>query len=298
MKIADLRLRRASVALVLCVLFGGCAGFTERREHADYLIGTPQRLHDAKTARVVVTTTFKPKDVIDPTIQTYAFTAPLRGVIDLETRQVSLATDRGDALVYDKDRLYIRDLDDPQVDRPFVHVDLSGMDADDIESPIVGFNLVSPVVWTELMAGALSGSVHRGRTAKRNGVEVTRYRANVDRAKSFTEYLDGRLDENALADVEEIFRIIGMTAFVTPAEAWLDHDGLPRKLVYRAEQRVDRHNTFALTLTYELSDFGKPIDVKVPATDETVGVDSIRQLLAETGIEGLARAGASAPPAP
>lgn len=293
--------RRVFVAVGLYLLLTAVSvacGFGERREQADHLIGTARRLHDAGTAAVRVTTSFEPKEVTDRTIQTYPFTPPLTGAMDLSKRRVRLDSDRGPAIIFDDSTLYVHDFDEPTAERPWIRLDLDEVEPEDVDEPIVGFNAVSPVAWSELLAGALSGSVERGKTATVNGVELTHYTANVDREKMFTEFLDGMVDDRDLTELGEVFEVIGLRSLVTPAEVWLDGDGLPRKIIFEAEQRVDRHNVFSLTLTYELSDFGTPVQIDVPEEDRTIEVDTIQQLLAETGIEGLARAAQGAQPAP
>lgn len=273
------------------LLLSTACGFQARKEEAEFVIDTPDRVRDRGTARIVWAQELTPIEVDDPQ-SVRAFGLPFRigGDLDLSDRR-STAFVVGDAgpssdlplIAFDGDVVFLRRLTDPEGPRPWVSLDLSEVEEERIDDPTIGFNALNPAVWVDLLGGALTGSIEEVATEEVGGRPTTRYRLNVDREKAFDDLPDDRIQ-----DLEEMFLLLGAEGIVTPAELWLDEEGLPRRFVYELEQRVDRRTAFRLTLTFDMSEFGTPVEITTPSEDEVIRVDGLRQLLAEFGADELA----------
>lgn len=283
--------RALGLLTTLALLLSTACGFQARKEEAEFVIATPNRVRDQGTARIVWKQQVAPIEIDDPqSVQAFGLPFRVGGDLDLSERR-STAFVVGDAgpspdlplIAFDGDVVFLRRLTDPEADRPWVSLDLAELEEERIDDPTIGFNALNPAVWVDLLGGALTGSVEEVGTEKLGEHRTTHYRLNVDREKAFEDLPDDRIK-----DLEEMFLLLGAEGIVTPAELWLDAEGLPRRFVYELEQRVDRRTAFRLTLTFEMSDFGTQTQITTPSTDEVIEVDGLRQLLVEFGADQFA----------
>lgn len=281
--------RVAGLALVGALLASGC-GFQERRAQADFVVDTAERVRQAGAAQLLMVQTLQPIQLTDTDIQIHPFPIPMAGALDIAARRTSpgvadeetVLQVEGPLMVFDDEILYVRRLGADPGERTWAKLDLA--EVGDLDDPLIGFNIINPVLWVELLGGALTGSVERmGEDEGPDGEQLVRYRANFDREKAFRD----EFDDDEFQRLIERFELMGITDIVIPGQVWLDEDGLPRRIVYRAAQRVDRNNAFALVLAFQLSGYGGEAAIELPDPDETVEVEGILQLINELGAEQL-----------
>ena len=112
------------------------------------------------------------------------------------------------------------------------------------------------------------------------GVDTTHYHLVVN--------IDKALAEAPVSQRDALSKLVSLyTVHTLPADVWLDSDGRVR----RFQETVDAGNIRnpagvqqqfkgALTVTYEMYDFGAPVDVKIPPADQTA---DLSQLLKNAG---------------
>ncbi len=107
-------------------------------------------------------------------------------------------------------------------------------------------------------------------TEEIRGVATTHYSATLDMEETFEqaqEQLEASGVDDAIIDEEQFDRFIqsfGDDPIET--EIWLDGDGLVRRNVM--DMSVEGQS---ITMTMEMFDYGEPVDIQIPAEDETVG---------------------------
>ena len=274
---------------------------------------------------MVMLQALRPIELTDTDIQTHPFPVPVAGPIDVARHRAApgftVAEDLPEAfqgldlpqfegappglgqpgerpgsfpfMIFDGDLLHLRRLQAEQRERAWARLDLGKIDDDDIDQPLIGFNIINPAIWVQLLGGALTGSIERVGTEEADGEQLVHYRANFDYEKAFED-----LDDDEFQQLTVLFEVMGIRSVVTPGEVWLDESGLPRRIIYRVEQRVDRTNAFALTLAFVLSDYGTDATVEAPGPDETVEVDGVLQLIGEFGADQLIESFRSQVPVP
>lgn len=135
---------------------------------------------------------------------------------------------------------------------------------------------VNPVYLLELVEGALAGSVERKGDDVIGDVAVARYEANISFDKALTG-LDFDDDEREVR--LRLFRLLGVTKDVVPAELWLDAEGRLRRLRIELEQRVDRQRSIGLTVTLELASFGDATSLEGPPDESVVTYERFGRLV-------------------
>ena len=275
-----------AVAVAVVLAAGPACGFRERRARADFVIETADRVREAGGARMTMVSSLRPLEITDADIQTHPFPVPMQGTVDVAGRRAASAPASGRQgsepfLIFDRELLFARKLDAGGAERKWLRYDLG--EVSDPDDPIIGFNVVNPALWVELTGGALTGSVKQLGVRQVRGERLTHFEANFDREKAFEDVLD----DDAFERLTELFELMGVPSVVTPGQMWLDERGLPRRIVYEVEQRVDRNNAFELTLTFEFSAWGDKASIDRPATDDTIEVDGVLQLLGESGANRL-----------
>lgn len=135
---------------------------------------------------------------------------------------------------------------------------------------------VNPVYLLELVEGALAGSVERKGNDLIGETAVTRHVANI----SFDKALTGLDFDDEEREVRlRLFRLLGASKDVVPAELWLDAEGRLRRLRIELEQRVDRQRSIDLIVTLELAAFGDATSLEGPADESVVTYERFGRLV-------------------
>lgn len=280
--------RLLGLAVAVGLLAAPACGFRERRVQAEFVVETADRARTASSVRIVMTQTLRALEITRTDIQTHLFPIPIAGSLDVAGRRAAPGVTMPGAapaetpfLVFDGELLYLHSLSPEEGERPWARVDLG--EVEDVEDPLIGFNVINPATWVELLGGALTGSIERVDEEKVDGERLVHYEANFDREKAFQDLLD----DDEFERLTTLFELMGVQSIVIPGEVWLDERGLPRRLVYEVEQRVDRRNAFELTLSFDFFEWGRDASIERPAEDDIVEVDGVLQLLGELGADQL-----------
>ena len=293
------RLVAAATAAVL--LLTGCGSIRERLERADRIIDGVDKAAAARSALMTISVG------VDLRLEGAAATPGAAGGQGAEganpeatiTAQADLAKDRVAYLgldpagapravrIYSGTTIYSRLLGEAQTKRPWVRLDLTSLDPDEIDNDDVeitdavrrleqaqGFD--NPLFLLKLLRGTLSGSVDELGREDIRGVPTTHYKLNVDREKAVEDE-----DEDVQDAYEAMFRTMFATRTVLPGEVWLDDEGLPRRYTLTLKPNLRRRALADLRFTVEMFDIGQPVVIELPGKAETVEVD---------GLGGLAQA--------
>jgi hypothetical protein len=103
-----------------------------------------------------------------------------------------------------------------------------------------------------------AGSVTKVVTDTVRGVQTTHYRGSIDPRKQLNQASGER--RKAL---EQLIRLTGSGEM--PYEAWIDHDGLLRKLTIESKSPKLRSS---VRMTMELFDYGVKVDIPLPPADQ------------------------------
>ncbi len=146
--------------------------------------------------------------------------------------------------------------------------------SNDLTQPSI-INPINPTYLVRLLAGTLSGSVRQLGSDVIAGRTTRHYRMNVDRTKAFS-----RLDDDDRQAVDKAFASNNISGEVyKQAEAWIDAQGRPRRIVLRFRQKLDQDNIFVLTYRIDLDKYGVPVSVVRPKADNLAEVSSLNALL-------------------
>lgn len=134
---------------------------------------------------------------------------------------------------------------------------------------------IHPAVVTDLVAGALTGSIEASGSEAVVGVEATRYDVNIAFDKAFRDTRRDRYPEERLEAIEALIEALGVEGNVHPATVWLDDDGRLRRFTVHLTQRPVRHVEFALIVTVEIESYGGSYSVDPPTPRQVLSVDSV-----------------------
>jgi hypothetical protein len=135
---------------------------------------------------------------------------------------------------------------------------------------------INPVYLVELVEGTLAGSVERKGQETIGDVAVIRYEANI----SFDKAMTGLDFDDEEREVRlRLFRLLGATADVVPAELWIDAEGRLRRLRVDLDQRVDRQRSNDLAVTLELTAFGDATSLEGPPAEAVVTYERFGRLV-------------------
>ncbi|MGH9039956.1 MAG: hypothetical protein ACRDZ3_06980 [Acidimicrobiia bacterium] len=147
----------------------------------------------------------------------------------------------------------------------------------DVASLTSQFNSSDPLANIALLTGA-AGEVTEVGTEDVRGTSTRHLKMTVDLEKAteqLTASMSGPTAERLKLAVTRAATTVGVTQL--PIEAWIDSDGLPRRLVYEmdlSKAKVAGAESAPATgtakVTMEFYDFGKDIDVAIPPAGETV----------------------------
>ncbi len=240
------------------------------------------RLEAAGTARFTIKTTVDPSRTEEP-----AFRLPLifngEGTLDFrQTRAaVSIPGQAEPVLVYDDARIYARRTEAVlQNDaRKWGLLDFGERDVGTDVRSALGLNAVNPALLVELARGTSIGGI-KATTEQVRGVTTTRYTARFAPLVAMEDHSAEERDALRRATSAAM----GVRESIYPGAVWLDGEGLPRKIRFTVNQRVDRANVFATAFDLEIFDFGAPLTVDLPAAAEAVTTKSFGGLAAAIDI--------------
>lgn len=114
--------------------------------------------------------------------------------------------------------------------------------------------------------GAASDDFRTVGTERVRGAETTHYEGTVD-----LEKLTAQAPERARESYRRIVELSGTSEM--PMDAWLDGDGLVRRLQY--EQPLPGQKGASALTTIELYDFGVEVDVQPPPADDVLDIQDL-----------------------
>lgn len=297
----------ASVVIGALVLTGCIGRLGEKTRLADRIVAALEHLQDQKTAKGTISSSIRivrsegpdalPAGTAAPPTFTYG------AALDFRDRRTQLVLQEAVQqsqegvlafMIYDDYALYLRR---PRTEersaggRPWRKLDFGKLEpSEDSAAPgVVLFGAVipvaNPIVFFELMRGALAGSLETSGTEKIQGVKTTVYRANLDREKSVKDLRPKDRDE-ALEDLNVVFGSLGVEdETVFRSKIWLDEQGLVRKLEVRIMESPSSNVDFEQTVTIEMTDYGTPFTIALPEPRDLAEVESFGQIVGEFAIE-------------
>ena len=291
------RLAALAWALVVVLAASGCGSIKERKERADRVIDSVDKAIAAKSAYLTVSSDAEVK--LDRAEQLAVGGAPAGAgnmrrsfpvAADLGSGRVAYyAPGAGGAIetvrVYAGTTVYARraGAENTPNQRPWVRLDLLGIDPDDIDNDVELAEAVrqiaqvqgieNPLFLLHLLRGTLSGSVEVVGTEAIHGVQTTHYRLNIDREKAVKDD-----DEDVQDAYETLFKSMFATRTVFPGEVWLDDEGIPRKYSLTLKSKVRRRALADFVLTVEVLELGKPVQIEVPDKSQTATVEGLGDL--------------------
>jgi hypothetical protein len=154
---------------------------------------------------------------------------------------------------------------------------LSSQAGIDVAALSAQFNSSDPLANIALLTGA-AGDITEVGTEDVRGVSTRHLKMTVDLQKASEQLaakISGPNAERLKAAVTQAATTVGVTTM--PIEAWIDADGLPRRLSYEmdlSKAKVPGAEDAAATGTAKVSmefyDFGKDVNVAIPPLDQTI----------------------------
>jgi hypothetical protein len=206
------------------------------------------------------------------------------GSVDLQNQNLSLHMDLAGALRLGDSRkgstevrivggvfyMDLADLGDAASElgdgKRWLKLDLSGL-TDMLGDSAVSSESSNPLDGLEALRGVSSDVTEVGTETVR-GTETTHYRATIDLAKALAdappEARDGARDLLDRAGTPTI-----------PVDVWLDAQNRVRKYTMQVVGESNGSAGSAVAVTYELYDFGAPVDVSAPPADEVADLGSL-----------------------
>lgn len=260
----------------------GQAGTSAR----DLVLASAGKATEAKTSRFEFTMTLTGPETVN-LVATGASDSSVP-VMSIEMDMASLipGTPAGGATVgtvFDGRAVYMRFPEEMAAGLPdgkrWVRLDLASISSQagiDPEALAAQFNSSDPLANISLLTGA-SDDVTEVGTEEVRGVSTRHLKMTVDLERA-TEQLSGNLSGSDAERLKEAVAQAAATVGVTqlPMEAWIDDDGLPRRLLYSfdlAQAKVpgaEGAATGTATIKMEFFDFGEDVAVAIPSADETV----------------------------
>jgi hypothetical protein len=254
----------------------------------DLVLASAGRAADAKTSRFEFTMTLDgPTGPLNLTAKGASDSSVPLMSLDMDMASIIPGTPPGGAVVstvFDGKAVYIRFPEELAAGLPggkrWARLDLAalsagaGIDAGDLAAQ---FNSSDPLANIALLTGA-AGEITEVGTEEVRGVSTRHLKMTVDLQKAteqLTSKLSGATAERLKAAVAQAAGTVGVTSL--PIDAWIDADGLPRRLAYEmdlSKAKVPGTESGAATGTARVSmeffDFGEDVDVAIPAPEETV----------------------------
>lgn len=130
----------------------------------------------------------------------------------------------------------------------------------------LGVGANDPTKMLETLRGVIEGDLEEKGPAEVRGVATTRFGAVIDLAKALSQ-----VPEAQRATVEAMLEGIDPSLARMPVDVWIDDAGLVRRM----SMQLDGVLTAAIgagataSITIEMFDYGQPVDIEVPAPEDT-----------------------------
>ncbi len=219
--------------------------------------------------------------VMELSVQGIPLTVEATGAFDTDNQRMSMEMDMGAMLDeiasstgetvpegFDEPMRFVADGSTMYVQSPLF--DVAGgpggwlsISSEDLGSGSAGLGSYDPSTFLESLRGVKGGPEVVG-TEEIDGVETTHYTATLDLRQAVEEAPD---DQRALIEAQ----LGQLGAAEIAVDAWIDGDGLPRRL------RMDMGSMFGAlglgagtdaVMTMDFFDYGVPVDIRVPSPDE------------------------------
>lgn len=105
-----------------------------------------------------------------------------------------------------------------------------------------------------------------------NGVETTHFRVTVDLADALDDVPEALRSEMRLA-IQQFDAQFGTTTM--PFDAWVDDDGLLRRMLYRIEGDTEGGGAFSMEMTIDISGYGDDFELDIPAAEDVTDVKEL-----------------------
>ena len=270
-----MRIRRTAAAVAIAALaLVGCTGSggansgaqstgqtttTERRSAEKVLAEAARRTLAAGTARYVLEVRTKVRGLAPST-------ARGTGAIDFRSSRSRLdmtfessARKLAFIVIYDGGMLYEKlppELAGTSV-KPWVKLDLTAA----LGGANAQLNTNDPGGIIAFLYGADDVTEAGTATELVRGVAATRYRASLDPRRA-AEQLPPKYRDQYVSSLEEVG-----AAGPTPAELWIDGQGLIRRIRLNGKAAIQGKQSTSVT-TIEYFDFGAPVDIELPPADQ------------------------------
>lgn len=254
----------------------------------DLVLASAGHAADAKTSRFEFTMSVSGPNGPVNLIATGASdsSVPLMS-LDMDMASIIPGTAPGGATVstvFDGKAVYMRFPDELAAGLPegkrWARIDLAALSSEagiDVAALSAQFNSSDPLANIALLTGA-AGEVTEVGTEDVRGTSTRHLKMTVDLQKA-TEQVASRLAgpnaERLKAAVTQAATTVGVTQL--PIEAWIDSDGLPRRLVYEMDLSKAKvpgaegaPATGMAKVSMEFFDFGEDVNVSIPPAGETV----------------------------
>jgi hypothetical protein len=264
------------------------SGATSEMSTLDLVLTSASRAADAKTARFEFTMSIPgpngPLNLIAKGASDSS--VPLMG-LDMDMASIIPGTPPGGATVstiFDGKAVYMRFPEELAAGLPggkvWARLDLATLSSQagiDVAALTAQFNSSDPLANIALLTGA-AGEITEVGTEDVRGVSTRHLKMTVDLQKASEQLaskISGPAAERLKAAVTQAATTVGVTTL--PIEAWIDADGLPRRLSYEmdlSKAKVPGAEDAAATGTAKVSmefyDFGKDVNVAIPPLDQTI----------------------------
>lgn len=129
-----------------------------------------------------------------------------------------------------------------------------------------------PTQYLEFLKG-VSGDVETVGTEDVRGVGTTHYKATLDFEKVI-EQASSEAKAELDASLDQFKSQLGTTEM--PMEVWIDDDGLMRRMAMSFSAGTEEESgSFSMTMTIEMFDFGKPVDIQIPPASDVTDVSEM-----------------------
>ena len=254
----------------------------------DLVLASAGRAAEAKTARFEFKMTLPgPNGEMSLTAAGASDSSVPLMSLDMDMASLIPGTPPGGATVstvFDGKAVYMRFPEELAAGLPggkrWARLDLASLSSEsgiDVAALSAQFNSSDPLANIALLAGA-AGDVTEVGTEEVRGVSTRHLKMTVDLQKAgeqLASRISGPNAERLKAAVNQAASTVGVTQM--PVEAWIDGDGLPRRLVYEmdlSKAKVPGAEGAAATGTAKVSmeffDYGEDVKVSIPPADDTI----------------------------
>ncbi len=271
------------LAAVLAIAAAGCGGSSEQSASERVRLAATET-QSAKTARMAFTMGGMAQ-VGEIDAEGEVDFAANRGTMEMSMPAVEGRSLGEIEMVYDGLVLYMKfppAMAEEFGDKPWVKMDTGQMmrESTGVDMSSLAQGSGNPSDALAYLRGAGTATEEIG-TETLRGEETTHYRTTID-----AEAMIEGADESAREEARKLAEILGDQSI--PADVWLDEEGRMRKMSYSvdpskmklSEPIPDEMAGARLEFTFELYDFGTPVDVTIPPADQTT---DFSQVLSQLG---------------